>query len=96
MEDAPVPCPACGEPPSTRPARTRRGETAEGIGALLAHGALIPFVFAIVLVVQRETKLSVLAVAFAVPILMVAVGALLLRPTASATCPTCGRRLPAP
>ena len=94
MEDARVPCPACGEPSSTPPARARRGGTAEGIGAVLAHGALIPFVLALVLVVQRETSLPVLAIAFAVPVLMVAVGAFLLRTKATATCESCGRPRP--
>ena len=67
----------------------------EGIGAILFHGALIPFILAIVLVVQRESSITMVAIAFAIPVLMVAVGRFLLSSTATKACGSCGRKLPA-
>ena len=96
MADTQTPCPSCGQESTEDAAPPRGGGTGEGIGAILFHGALIPFFLAIVLVVQRESSITMLAIAFAIPVLMVIVGRLLLRSQAAPVCGSCGRPLPRP
>jgi hypothetical protein len=96
MADAEIPCPSCGQHSSDETASPADGGTHQGIGAILVHGALIPFILAIVLVVQRESSFTILAIAFAIPVLMMVMGRLLLHSHGEPVCGTCRRPLPRP
>ena len=87
-------CRACGEGDMLPVNGVRSGSTGEGIGALLLFGALIPFALAIVFLLQRETSLLIVSLAFTVPTLMALVGWALLRTGTVRECSACGRARP--